>query len=49
AALEASISRVYGGIHYRTGVESGTEQGKKVADYVLNKIKLGPLSPGGGT
>ncbi|MBD0374764.1 MAG: vanadium-dependent haloperoxidase, partial [Flavisolibacter sp.] len=40
AALEASISRVYGGIHYRTGVEGGTEQGKKVADYVLNKIKL---------
>ena len=40
AALEASISRVYGGIHYRTGVEAGTEQGKKVGAYVLSKIKL---------
>ncbi len=40
AALEASISRVYGGIHFRTGIEAGAIQGQKVAEHVLNKIKL---------
>jgi len=38
AALEASISRVYGGIHYRSGCENGNKQGKKVAEVVLNRI-----------
>jgi hypothetical protein len=38
AALEASISRVYGGIHYRSGCENGNKQGKKVAAVVLNRI-----------
>ena len=40
AALEASISRVYGGIHFRTGVDAGAIQGQKVAEHVLNKLKL---------
>lgn len=39
AAAEASISRVYGGIHYRTGIEAGAAQGTKVGTYILNKIK----------
>ncbi len=39
AAAEASVSRVYGGIHYRSGVEAGTAQGVKVGTYILNKIK----------
>jgi len=38
AAAEASISRVYGGIHYRTGVEAGAEQGKKVGAFIIEKI-----------
>ncbi|MBD0332563.1 MAG: vanadium-dependent haloperoxidase [Chitinophagaceae bacterium] len=38
AANEASISRVYGGIHYRTGVDAGAVQGKKVGEYVINKF-----------
>jgi hypothetical protein len=38
AALEASISRVYGGIHYRSGCENGNKQGKKVAEVVLNRV-----------
>jgi membrane-associated phospholipid phosphatase len=38
AAAEASISRVYGGIHYRTGVEAGAEQGKKVGELVAGRI-----------
>lgn len=38
AAQEASISRVYGGIHYRTGVDAGAIQGKKVAEYINQKL-----------
>jgi hypothetical protein len=38
AAQEASISRVYGGIHYTTGVNAGAEQGQRVAEYVLSKL-----------
>lgn len=40
AAEEASISRVYGGIHYRSGVEVGTRQGFKIGDYINDKIRL---------
>ncbi|MDP1763748.1 MAG: vanadium-dependent haloperoxidase [Sediminibacterium sp.] len=38
AAAEASISRVYGGIHYMTGVNVGADQGKKVGEYIVHKI-----------
>ena len=38
AANEASISRVYGGIHYRSGVDAGAIQGREVGDYVINKF-----------
>lgn len=37
AADEASISRVYGGIHYRSGIEAGAEQGKKIGELVVRK------------
>lgn len=37
AAAEASISRVYGGIHYRTGVDVGADQGKKVGQLIIQK------------
>jgi PAP2 superfamily len=37
AASECSISRVYGGIHYRFGVEAGEQQGKKVGGLVIEK------------
>lgn len=40
AAAEAAISRVYGGIHYRTGMDAGAQQGKAVAKVLLEKIKL---------
>lgn len=39
AAEEASISRVYGTIHYRSGCENGNKQGKKVAEAILSKLK----------
>ncbi|HKO80822.1 MAG TPA: vanadium-dependent haloperoxidase [Chitinophagaceae bacterium] len=38
AASEASVSRVYGGIHYRTGVEAGAAQGKKVGELIIERI-----------
>lgn len=38
AAAEASISRVYGGIHYRNSVDVGAEAGKKVGINIINRI-----------
>lgn len=40
AASEAAISRVYGGIHYRTGMEAGAVQGRRVGQFIIEKIKL---------
>jgi len=40
AAMEASISRVYGGIHYRTGIDAGATQGRDIGNYLLDKISL---------
>ena len=38
AAAEASISRVYGGIHYRFSVDAGAEMGKKLGAYLREKL-----------
>ncbi len=38
AALEASVSRVYGGIHYRSGCDNGNKQGKDLAKIILTKL-----------
>ncbi len=38
AAAEASISRLYGGIHYRNSIDAGATQGKKVAGLIIEKI-----------
>lgn len=38
AAEEASISRVYGGIHYRAGVDAGAIQGKEIAEFISSKL-----------
>lgn len=38
AAAETSISRVYGGIHYMSGVTEGAAQGKKVGEFIVNKV-----------
>jgi hypothetical protein len=40
AANEASISRFYGGIHYLNSVNVGADQGKKVSDYMIGKLKF---------
>lgn len=38
AAAEASISRVYGGIHYRNSVDQGAVAGKKVGQLIIEKV-----------
>lgn len=40
AAQEASISRFYGGIHYRAAITAGQTSGTQIGDWVLQKIKL---------
>lgn len=38
-ATEASMSRLYGGIHYRSDCEVGLANGKKVGDYAIQRAK----------
>lgn len=40
AYRETSDSRVYGGIHYRDGVDAGMKQGELVGEWVLKKTQL---------
>ncbi len=37
AANEASISRLYGGIHYRSALDNGQVEGEKVGNWVVQK------------
>ncbi len=39
-ADECSLSRLYGGIHYRFSVNKGAECGKKVGTHILSKLSL---------
>jgi hypothetical protein len=39
AAQEASISRLYGGIHYKFDLDSGNAMGKRVGAIVLKKLR----------
>ncbi|HWJ90691.1 MAG TPA: vanadium-dependent haloperoxidase [Flavisolibacter sp.] len=40
AAQEASWSRLYGGIHYRSDLEQGNILGREIGDYVVSKLRL---------
>lgn len=40
AADEAAISRMYGGIHYRTAVEIGVKQGRDLGRFVLQHLDM---------
>jgi hypothetical protein len=40
AAKEASVSRFYGGIHYKSAIDNGILQGKKVGDLINLKLKM---------
>lgn len=46
AADEAAISRLYGGIHYRTSIENGKRIGRCITQSVLNRIVLNPIEQG---
>jgi len=39
AADEAGISRLYGGIHYRSAIEEGKKQGQQVGKLYVNMFK----------
>lgn len=40
AAAEASISRVYGGIHYRFSVDTGAVMGKRLGEFITRKLSF---------
>jgi hypothetical protein len=40
AANEAAISRMYGGIHYRTAVDVGVKQGRDLGKFVIDNLKM---------
>lgn len=39
AATDCSYSRMYGGIHYRSGCEEGEKVGLKIGEFVVQKMK----------
>jgi hypothetical protein len=40
AAQEASISRLYGGIHYLFDMEEGTKAGKKLGELIVQRLRM---------
>ncbi|GGW47055.1 hypothetical protein GCM10007383_33940 [Arenibacter certesii] len=40
AAEEAALSRLYGGIHYRSAIELGVKQGKDLGNFVVDKLSM---------
>ncbi len=45
AAQQASISRLYGGIHYRSALTNGAAMGTKVGEWVLAKARTRKTAP----
>ena len=39
AANEAAISRFYGGIHYMPAIKNGMDEGDKIGNYIIQKLK----------
>ncbi|WP_163380355.1 vanadium-dependent haloperoxidase [Cyclobacterium sp. SYSU L10401] len=46
ASEEASISRLYGGIHFMDAITRGQDQGKRVADWILKQYEQHLVSSG---
>jgi membrane-associated phospholipid phosphatase len=40
AAQEASISRLYGGIHYRFDLEAGNRSGQALGEFITRRLRL---------
>ncbi len=45
AAKEAAISRLYGGIHFREGVENGVTQGAGLGNFIVDKLIKDDVKP----
>jgi hypothetical protein len=45
AAAEASISRLYGGIHFPDAIGNGNKQGKEIAGSIIAKLKGAGIKP----
>jgi hypothetical protein len=43
AAMEAGLSRFYGGIHFMDAINNGREQGLQVGEWVLSRLEKKPL------
>jgi hypothetical protein len=43
AAIEAGISRFYGGIHFMDAIDNGRAQGLKIGEWVLSKVENKPM------
>lgn len=40
AAWEASLSRLYGGIHYRSDIVNGNIEGKQIGEYIVKRLQM---------
>lgn len=40
AADEAALSRMYGGIHYRSAIEVGVNQGRALGNFIVDNLKM---------
>jgi hypothetical protein len=38
AAMEAAISRFYGGIHYMPSITNGLDEGKRLGEFICQKL-----------
>ena len=45
AASEASISRLYGGIHFRDAIVNGQTDGREIGELVIQKMKAAGMKP----
>ena len=47
AAYENALSRLYGGVHYRMGMEAGLQQGACIGQQILARVM--PAAEGNGS
>jgi hypothetical protein len=40
ASEEACISRLYGGIHFRSAIDNGRSQGRKLGAFILERVRI---------
>jgi hypothetical protein len=45
AAEEASISRLYGGIHFRDAIVNGQTEGRAVGNHIISKLQAVGIKP----